>query len=343
MAGFELGEVHVSVSCGRLQSHNFAAGTEVEGALVRDADLDRMLKAGEAYVERDGRTLVHMNEVALRIDGAPGSRDPRGMAARRLDLDLHAVSADEAPLRNLLMAVGRCYLKVAGYAPAPLASALAVTSADERRLGVTVADIGAGTTGLAMFADNRFVYASAAPLGGAQMTFDIARALHTPLVEAERIKALYGTVIGAPSDGHDAFSYRPAGDEDGVAQRMTKAELAGIVRPRVRAIVDHIRQRLEASALTAYAGRGLVLTGGVSQLTGLADYVAHELGCPVRIAAPQVISGLPPALTSAAFSTAVGLLLAETPEHASRRVDRNRNPDPGSYLKRVGSWLREGF
>jgi cell division protein FtsA len=284
-----------------------------------------------------------MNEVALRIDGAPGSRDPRGMAARKLDLDLHAVSADEAPLRNLLMAVGRCYLKVAGYAPAPLASALAVTSADERRLGVTVADIGAGTTGLAMFADNRFVYASAAPLGGAQMTFDIARALHTPLVEAERIKALYGTVIGAPSDGHDAFSYRPAGDEDGVAQRMTRAELAGIVRPRVRAIVDHIRQRLEASALTAYAGRGLVLTGGVSQLTGLADYVAHELGCPVRIAAPQVISGLPPALTSAAFSTAVGLLLAETPEHASRRVDRNRNPDPGSYLKRVGSWLREGF
>jgi len=342
MAGVELAEVHVSVSCGRLMSHNFAAKADVEG-IVRDADLDRMLKAGEAYVERGGRTLVHMNEVALRIDGAPGSRDPRGMAARTLELDLHAVSADEAPLRNLLTAVGRCYLKVAGCVPASFASALAVTSPDERRLGVTVADIGAGTTGLAMFCDDRFVYAASAPFGGAQMTFDIARALHTPLAEAERIKALYGTVTGAPSDEHDAFSYRTAGDEDGVAHRMTKAELAEVVRPRVRAIVDHIRQRLEACALTAYAGRGLVLTGGVSQLTGLAEFAAEELGCPVRVAGPHAISGLPPALSSAAFSTVVGLLLAETPAHAGRKVDRSRSPDPGSYLKRVGSWLREGF
>jgi cell division protein FtsA len=343
MAGLELAEIHVAVSCGRLQSHNFAARTDVAGGTVAESDLDRLLKAGEAYVERDGRALVHMNEVALRIDGAPGSRDPRGMAARTLDLDLHAVSADEAPLRNLLMAVGRCYLKVAGYVPAPFASALAVTSADERRLGVTVADIGAGTTGIAMFADDRFVYACSAPLGGGQMTFDIARALHTPLAEAERIKALYGTVIGAPSDEHDAFSYPAAGDEDGVTHHMTKAELAGVLRPRVKAIVDHIRQRLEACALTAYAGRGLVLTGGASQLTGLADFVANELGRPVRVAGPQPISGLPPALSSAAFSAAVGLLLAETPEHVGRRVDRSRNPDPGSYLKRVGSWLREGF
>jgi cell division protein FtsA len=102
MAGLELAEIHVAVSCGRLQSHNFAARADVAGGTVAESDLDRLLKAGEAYVERDGRALVHMNEVALRIDGAPGSRDPRGMAARTLDLDLHAVSADEAPLRNLL-------------------------------------------------------------------------------------------------------------------------------------------------------------------------------------------------------------------------------------------------
>jgi cell division protein FtsA len=343
MAGVELAEVHVSISCGRLKSHNFSAKADIETGLVSEADLDRLLKAGQAYVERDGRALVHMNEVALRIDGAPGSRDPRGMAAHKLELDLHAVTADEAPLRNLLMVVGRCYLEVASNVPAPFASALAVTSEDERRLGVTAVDIGAGTTSIAMFAEDRFVHASSALLGGTQITFDIARALHAPLAEAERIKALYGTVVSAPSDEHDVFAYPAAGDEEGVMHHMTKAELAEIVRPRVRSIVDHIRQRLEECEMTAYAGRCLVLTGGTSQLTGLADFVAAELGRPVRVAGPQAIAGLPPALSSSAFSAVVGLLLAETHGAADRRIYRSPDPETGSYLKRVGSWLREGF
>ncbi|MBX9864906.1 MAG: cell division protein FtsA [Hyphomicrobium sp.] len=343
MAGVELAEVHVSVSCGRLTSHNFSAKADVTSGLVSEVDLDRLLAAGQSYVEQGGRSLVHLNEVALRLDGAPGSRDPRGMAAREIALDLHAVSADEAPLHNLLMVVNRCYLEPASCVPAPLASALAATSEDERRLGVTAIDIGAGATSLAMFAEDRFLYACSAPFGGAQITFDIARALHTPLAEAERIKALYGTVVCAPSDEHDVFSYPGAGEEHDVTHQMTKAELAEVVRPRVRTIVDHIRQRLDACELTAYAGRCVVLTGGTSALTGLADYVAAELGRPVRVSGPQAVSGLPPALSGAAFSTVVGLLLADRSEHAGRRVLGGSNAGAGSYLKRVGSWLREGF
>ncbi|MGE0025003.1 MAG: cell division protein FtsA, partial [Hyphomicrobium sp.] len=260
-AGVELNAVHVAVACGRLKSLSFRARADIANGLVSDADIDRVLSAGEAYVGRQpGRALVHMNEVAMRLDGMAGSRDPRGMAARELALDLHAVTADEAPVRNLSMVVGRCYLDIASHVPAPLASALAVASEDERRLGVTVVDIGAGTTGIAMFADDRFLYASSAPMGGAQMTFDIARALHTPLAEAERIKALYGTVVSAPSDEHDVFSY-PSADDEGIVDQMTKAELAEVIRPRVTAIGHHIRQRLEECEMTAYAGRSVVLTG----------------------------------------------------------------------------------
>ncbi len=343
MAGVELGEVHVSVSCGRLNSHNFSARAEVAGGFVAEEDLDRVFAAGQAYVEQAGRALVHLNEVAVRLDGAPGARDPRGMAAREIALDLHAVTADEAPLRNLLMVIGRCYLEAASCVPAPYASALAATTRDERRLGVTAVDIGAGTTTLAMFAEDRFLHASAMPFGGAQITFDIARALHAPLAEAERIKALYGTVLCAPSDEHDVFSYPAAGDERDVAHQMTKAELAEVVRPRVRAIVEHVRQRLEASELSGYAGRSIVLTGGTSALTGIADFAAAELGRPVRVAGPQAVPGLPPALGSAAFSTAVGLLLSDRPEYSGRKVVGPSQSGAEGYLKRVGQWLREGF
>lgn len=344
MARVELSEVAVSVSCGRLKSHNFTARADIASGLVTEGDVRRLMRAGQAYVEQNGRALVHINEVALRLDGAPGSRDPRGMAARELSFDLHAVTADEAPLRNLLMAVQRCYLEPASHVPAPFASALAVATEDERRLGVTVVDIGAGTTSFAMFADDRFLHAGATPMGGTQITFDIARALHTPLVEAERIKALYGTVVCAPSDEHDAFTYPTAGEEDGVMYHMTKAELAEVIRPRVTAICHHIRQRLDECEMTSYAGRCLVLTGGASQLTGLSDFVAAELGRPVRVAAPQAIDGLPAAFSSSAYATVVGLLVAETQGGVGRRIYRNRGGDEAeSYLKRVGSWLREGF
>ena len=343
MAGLVLTEVHVAISCGRLKSHNFAAKADIASGVVGEADVARVLEAGRAFVEQGGRALVDMNEVALRIDGVPGARDPRGLAAREIALDLHAVTADEAPLRNLLMVVGRCYLEVASVFAAPHASALAVTTEDERRLGVTAFDIGAGVSSFAMFAEDRLLHAGAAPLGGAQITFDIARALHTPLAEAERIKALYGTVIAAPSDERDVFSYPAAGEEDGAVRQATRAELASVVGPRAKAIVDHIRERLEACDLSAVAGHTLVLTGGTSQLTGLADFAAVELGRPVRVARPHWVSGLPPAMSSSAFSTVVGLLIAETQARAGRQTYRSSDTRPESYLKRVGFWLREGF
>lgn len=343
MAGVELADVHVAVSCGRLRSHNFTANAEIAGGVVRESDLARVLEAGRAFAEQGGRALVDMNEVALRIDGVPGARDPRGLAAGEIAFDLHAVTADEAPLHNLLAVIRRCYLDVASVVAAPYASAIAVTSEDERRLGVTTVDIGAGVTSFAMFAEDRFLHAGAAPLGGTQITFDLARALHTPLAEAERIKALYGTVICAPSDERDVVSYPAAGEDDGVVAQVTRAELADVVRPRVKAIVDHIREQLEACELSAVAGRALVFTGGTSQITGIADYAALELGRPVRVARPQAVSGLPPALSSSAFSTAVGLLRAETEARAGRWIYESRETHSESYLKQVGAWLKEGF
>ncbi len=341
MAGIRLDEVRLAVSCGRLKSATFAASAEVEGGVVSEADLARLFAGGRAFAERDGRTLVHMNRIGVRLDGAPGGRDPTGMAARTLSADLHAVTADEAPLRNLLLVVERCHLAVSGLVPAPLASALAATSEEERRLGVTLIDIGGGTTTLALFAEGELIHVDAAAMGGHHITFDIARALHTPLAEAERIKALYGTVVSAQSDGHDEFSYPQTGEDDGGVNRMTKAELADIIRPRADDFLRHIRERLEACPLFGYASGRIVLTGGTSQLSGMADFVAHRLGHPVRVASPRAISGLPPAVAGPAFSTVVGLLLARASDVVDAGVTAGLAPQ--GYFDRVGEWLRQGF
>jgi cell division protein FtsA len=343
MAGVMLEEVRVSVACGRLKSHNFAATIEVESGVVTEDDLTRLLAGGQVFAERDRRTLIHMNQVALRLDGAPGARDPRGMAARTVAADLHAVTADEAPLRNLLLVVERCHLAASSLVPAPFASAIGVTSDEERRLGVTCVDIGAGTTTLAMFAEGRFLYADAAPMGGNHITFDIARALHTPLAEAERIKALYGTMVSAQSDELDLISYPLSGEDEGVAHHTTKAKLGEVIRPRVQGLITHIRERIEACEMGAYAGRCIVLTGGASQLVGFGDFMAGQLGRPVRVACPQSVSGLPPVVSSPAFAAAAGLLSAGAPDVGGPMSFRDRDALARGYFERVGTWLRQGF
>ena len=343
MAGVELEEVYVSVACGRLKSEVFSAKADVDGGIIADRHINRVLDGARAYTEREGRMLVHMNRVGYRLDGVAGGRDPRGRAANELTVDLHTVSADDAAVRNLMQLVDRCYLRVAGLVVAPYASALAATSAEERRLGVTVIDIGGGVTSIALFADGRFVHADILLIGGQLLTFDIARGLQTPLAEAERIKALYGTLSTAPSDGREAFSFPLAGPEQGGLSQTTKAALTEILRPRMASLVGMIEDKLERSGMRGWAGERVVLTGGTSQLVGCDGFVANLLGVPVRVSGPDAAAALPGSIAVPSFSTAVGLVAAAVSGDGLVDARQERSVLRRGYLEGVGDWLKEGF
>lgn len=344
-AGVQISEVFVAVACGRLKSASFAATGEVETGIVTDNDIARVMAGGRAYAERDGRVLVHLNRYGYRLDGAGGVRDPRGMAAERLAADLHAVTVDEGPLRNLLLVVERSYLSVAGIFAAPYASGIGVTSEEERRIGVTCIDIGGGTTSIAAFAGGELIHCDVVPVGANHITFDIARGLQTPLAEAERIKALYATLVGAPSDGHEIFSYplTGEGEDDGVQGHTTKAELAKIVRPRMAGMIAGMADRLERSGVRAFTGERVVLTGGGSQLTGIGPFAANALARPVRVARPVPPAGAPPALAAPGFACVTGVFAALAAGQLTRMARTREAVAAGGYLGRVGQWLRDGF
>ncbi len=343
MAGVTLSEVVVAVACGRLGSRNFAASAETADGIVTASDIERLLAAGRRHAERDGRLLIHLNRFGFRLDGAPGARDPVGMAARRLSADLHAVTADEAPVRNLVHVVERCYLTVSGLVAAPYASALAATTPEERRLGVTCIDIGGGTTTIAVFVDGEFLYTDVVPLAGHRITTDVARMLQTPVAEAERIKVLYGTLTIAQSDEHEEFSHPLAGEEEGATGCSTKAQLARIVRSRVESILALAGEQMSKSPARLFAGDRVVLTGGTSQLPGLAEFAAQVLARPARVARPHGVSGLPSLLSNPAFSCAVGLLDVRVANGAEATTAHRRSSPLPDYLSQVGQWLREGF
>ena len=343
MAGVRLDDVYVGVACGRMRSGHFVAHADLANGIVEETDIRRSMVAGRAYAEREGRTLVHFSRIAYRLDDVPGVRDPRGMAGRRLSTEVHAVTVDDAPLRNLLHLVERSYLSVAGVVPSPLASALAATSEEERHLGVTCLDIGGGMTTIAVFADRQFVFAETIPVGGNHLTYDIARALRTPLAEAERIKTLYGTLVTARSDAHEAVSFPLAGEEEPTSQQTTKAHLRNLLQQRAHGLLALVRERLDRSNVPAHAGDRVVLTGGTSQLVGFGEFAANVLGRPTRVARPQPLGGTPAGASGPAFSSVMGLVCAVQSQADYVFSYRERDAFAPGYLARMGQWLRRGF
>ena len=108
-------------------------------------------------------------------------------------------------------------------------------------------------------------------LGGQHVTTDIARGLNARVADAERIKTLYGSVLTGGSDERDMITVPPISDDEREqAQFVPRATLVHIIKPRVEEILEMVRDRLAASPFAAEPRGHVILTGGASQLTGLA-------------------------------------------------------------------------
>jgi cell division protein FtsA len=269
------------------------------------------------------------------------------MLGSRFGVDMHMVTAEVATVRNLMLTVERSHLHVEAMVSSPYASGLAVLADDEADLGAATIDLGAGTTTFAVFSGGRFVHADGFALGAHHVTMDLARGLNTRIADAERIKAIYGSVMSGGSDERDMITVPPVGDDEREPpQFVSRAALTRIIKPRVEEILEMVRDRLVASPFAAEPRGRVVLTGGGSQLAGIADLAARILKRPVRIGRPLGLSGLPEAAKGPAFAVTAGLLVypqAAHLEHFEPRQTRHLMTGTGGYMARVGRWLRESF
>jgi cell division protein FtsA len=346
MAGVVVEEAHVAITCGRLKSESFSASVALPSGAVREDDTLRVIAGARQYAGREKRMVLHALPTGYRLDDHNGIRDPLGMCGERLGIDIHAVTADEVAIRNLSLCVERCHLGVSGLVAAPYASALAVITPDEAKLGVACIDFGAGTTTLSVFSDGHFIHTDAVALGGAGITTDIARALAAPLEHAERLKTLHGSAFATPSDEREIITFPSVGEgQRALMNQITKAQLAVIIRPRVEEILDLMRRRLAACAHASEAAQTIVVTGGGSQLTGLSELASNMFGRPVRLGRPRTLNGLPDAVAGPDFAGAVGLLKqwARGDDKLSGRAEQRFLGTGTGYLARVSEWIRDNF
>jgi cell division protein FtsA len=347
MAEMTVGSLIVNLSSGRLKSETFSASVQVGGA-VSDADVQRVLAAGGAHSVSPGRMVLHSLPIGYSLDDNRGIHDPAGMLGEALGVDMHVVTADEAPLRNLELAINRCHLDVETLVATPYAAGLAALVDDEAELGVACIDMGGGTTTLSIFHGGEFVHADAIAVGGQHVTVDIARGLSTNLVDAERLKARHGSALAAVSDEKDILTI-PAvsGDERDHPNTVPRSALVRIIRPRVEETLEMTRDMLAKSGFAAQVGKRVVLTGGASQLTGMAETARRILGADVRLGRPLGVAGLPEAARSPAFAATVGLVVypqvARIEQFNASRPSRMSMTGTGGYFARMGRWISDSF
>jgi cell division protein FtsA len=346
MAEVTVGSLIVNISCGRLRSETFSASVNVTGA-VAESDIQRVLSAGGAHAATDGRVLLHSLPIGYSLDTNRGVHDPIGMLGETLGVDMHVVTADEAPLSNLELAINRCHLEIETVVATPYASGLAVLVDDEAELGAACIDMGGGTTTISVFHEGEFAHTDAVAVGGQHITLDIARGLSTNLADAERIKARHGSALQSASDDKDILTIPPVGeDERDHPNTVSRAALTRIIRPRVEETLEMARDMIQKSGFSNQVGQRVVLTGGASQLTGIVEAARRIIGKNVRVGRPLGVQGLPEAAKGPAFAAAVGLIIypqvAQIEQFHARKPSRAAITGTDGYLMRVGRWFK-GF
>ncbi len=252
------------------------------------------------------REVLHLLPVQFILDDQDGVHDPLGMMATRLEVRVHMVTTAASATQNVITAVNRAGVHVDSTVFEPLACADSVLRADERELGVCLADLGAGSTGLIVIQEGAVVHTAVIPIGGDHFTSDLSVGLSTPVAEAEKIKKIYGNAIATLVPEGNQVEVPSVGDRPSrlVPQRL----VSEILEPRARELFEMLRDNLRHGGVLDLCTGGVVLSGGASRLLGILDIAESVLRRPVRLSWPTPLAKMPSTLAEPEYATVLGMV-----------------------------------
>jgi len=297
-----LGGKHVSA----LNSRGVVAVGRGERYITED-DVARAIDAAQAIAVPHNREILHIIPRSFILDGQEGVRDPVGMMGFRLEVEVHIVTGAVASIHNLVQCVENANVEVNDLVLQPLASSEAVLTPEERETGVVLVDAGGGTTDIAIFIDGSIWHSVVLPVGGNNLTNDIAIGLRTPFATAEDLKIKYGHALPEMIDPNEMIDVAAFGDV--VTQSVSRLQLAQIIEARAEEMFALVLHEIKRSGYEGLLPAGLVLTGGTAELQGFKELGREILQLPVRIGRVHDVGGLADSVSGPAYATAVGLLL----------------------------------
>lgn len=345
MANIRVDHVIACFSGAVPRSYGLAGQIELESAAVTEEDVSRVLSSCDVPDYGEGREVLHAQPVNFALDHRSGLSDPRGQMGQTLATDMHMVTCDAVAVQNLAHCVKRCDLELAGLASSAYVSGISALVEDEQELGAACIDLGGGSTGISIFLKKHMIFTDSVRMGGDHVTGDISMGLQVPKPVAERIKTFYGGVVATGMDDREMIEIGgETGDWEHDRRNVSRAEVIGIMRPRVEEILEEVRTRLDSAGFGHIPSQQIVLTGGGSQIPGLDGLASRILGQQVRLGRPLRVHGLPQAATGPGFASAVGMcLFAANPQDEWWDFEIPTDRYPARSLRRAVKWFKDNW
>jgi cell division protein FtsA len=341
MANCTIGSVYTGVAGAHIQGHNSQGVIVIKDREVTPAEVDRVIESARLMVSiPSDREIVHTLVQDFIIDGQDGIKDPVGIHGMRLECRIHIVTASVNALNNIIKCVNRAGLEVSesgkGFVLQSLAASEAILTEEEKALGVALIDFGGGTTDLAIFSGNSLRYNSVIPVGGNNLTNDIAVGLQTSLDNAEFLKKEYGCCLNILDNDTTTIEIPGLGGRQ--PRDVLRKDLANIVDMRLKEVLDLLGKDIQRAGTGSPVLAGAVITGGSALVPGLANLVDESLMLPTRLGYPEAVGGLTDIIHNPAFATGVGLVLYGF--YRRQTGPRGRGSRGGHRDSKAGLWSR---
>jgi len=311
MAGHKINQVYVSIGGPHISSFNSHGVVAVANPNdeINEDDIRRVIEAARAVSLSTTREIIAVMPREYLVDGQPGIKNPIGMSGVRLEVDTHIITASQINMKNVNRCLNDLGLENAGFIFSGLASAESVLTSTEKELGVVLVDIGGGKIDLCVFIEGALAYSSSLPVGGKNITNDIAVGLRVSLESAEKIKIFLDQKNLEAKKKSDEIDINHLQLPEEIKTISYKTLVDGILRPRLEEIYKIIFEDLEKAGLTASIPSGLVITGGGALTLKIIETGKKILGLPIRVGKPEGVVGLTDEILSPPFATVIGLII----------------------------------
>lgn len=336
MSGYQVNSATISINGTHIVSTHtdgmIAVGS-TDHEITRD-DLIRIEEVATLGKVPANREILDVIPHAYRLDGQDNIKDPLGMTGTRLEIDAHVVSALTPHLVNVQKAADTAKVNPRSVVVAGVAAARAVLSEQQLENGVALVDIGGTTTNIAIYEEGDLQYAAVLPLGGVNITNDLAIGLKTDPEIAELVKVEHASAINRQENAGISLKH------GGEIHSFDTRDIDEIVEARLEEIFEAVQHEFKRAGRAGKLPSGVVLTGGTAQLKDIVSYAKEALGLAARIGKTAGYGGVADNIEKPQFATAVGLMLIDSEGDA---IVQTRNKKSAKSLSNASGAVSRFF
>lgn len=337
MAGESIDSAFVSVSGNHLKAIPSKGVVAVSGQEITQEDVGRVIEAAQTLPLPMNRIIVRVVPRMFTIDNQEGIKQPIGMSGIRLEVDAEIITGIGPIVKNIEKCAHQVGIDLDDFIPAPLASADAVLSKRQRELGVVAIDIGLSSTSVCVYEEGVLLHTAIIPVGGENVTNDIAIGLRTSIDVAEKLKIEYGACNPNDISELDDINLSLLSKVD--THRVSKKQLVEIIEARYHEIFSLVREELSKIDRDGKLPAGALLTGSAIKIPGCLELARNVLGLPVQIGFPQEIEGIVDRIDDPSFATMLGLISLGSKSERMRRFSLGGLNFSGAF-KGVSSFFK---